>query len=307
MKLTLCLASSFLVANLALGACSDDAKTGTDTAVDTTSDVGGDATSAADSSPTTATDTTADSQADVGLDTTVAPDSGDATVADTGDDVGADTGDAADGDATAECMYFEEPRLLECGDDLGSFLYWQDFGEAGCPAYYTAGDQRFDTLAELAAAKGCNADCEYIARISVDVLGCLSGHRTGFDEYSADGEGCLEAVYNTPIGPLKDICDWQERACYCTDGDNDTIVDGEDNCPADPNPSQDDGDFDGVGDACDPCLADPDNDVDQDGVCGDVDNCPSISNPPSDCDSNAATPPTQCDSNDNGVGDVCEP
>ena len=40
-----------------------------------------------------------------------------------------------------------------------------------------------------------------------------------------------------------------------------------------------DTDGDGRGDACDYCPADPDNDIDGDGICGDVDNCPGLWNP----------------------------
>lgn len=32
-------------------------------------------------------------------------------------------------------------------------------------------------------------------------------------------------------------------------------------------------DGDGLGDVCDPCPLDPDNDADEDGICGDVDDC----------------------------------
>ena len=49
-----------------------------------------------------------------------------------------------------------------------------------------------------------------------------------------------------------------------------------------------------MGNACDPCPLDPDDDIDGDGVCGDVDNCPNDPNP------------GQEDTNGNGVGDACE-
>jgi len=65
--------------------------------------------------------------------------------------------------------------------------------------------------------------------------------------------------------------------CYCErdgDGDGDEVRDGQDNCPAVPNPDQVDGDDDGHGDACDTCPSWPD--------------------------------PFQVDSDDDGVGDACE-
>ena len=56
-----------------------------------------------------------------------------------------------------------------------------------------------------------------------------------------------------------------------------------------------DSDGDLLGDACDDCPLDADNDIDGDGVCGDVDNCPD--------DANA----DQLDSDDDGLGDACDP
>ncbi|MCB9613058.1 MAG: thrombospondin type 3 repeat-containing protein [Sandaracinus sp.] len=52
--------------------------------------------------------------------------------------------------------------------------------------------------------------------------------------------------------------------------------------------------MDGRGDACDPCAFDPDDDVDGDGLCADVDNCPEVANP------------DQADANGDGRGDACK-
>ncbi|MCP3935502.1 MAG: hypothetical protein GY708_09045, partial [Actinomycetia bacterium] len=89
------------------------------------------------------------------------------------------------------------------------------------------------------------------------------------------------------------------------------------NCPDDPNSGQANGDGDPLGDACDTCPADPDNDIDSDGVCGDVDNCPDDPNSGQadgdgdlvgDVCDNCPTisNPGQEDIDDNGVGDACE-
>ncbi|MFN3200194.1 MAG: thrombospondin type 3 repeat-containing protein [Bradymonadia bacterium] len=55
-----------------------------------------------------------------------------------------------------------------------------------------------------------------------------------------------------------------------------------------------DGDGDAVPDASDACPEDPDNDIDGDGVCGNVDNCSTTSNS------------SQSDSDNDGIGDACD-
>lgn len=75
------------------------------------------------------------------------------------------------------------------------------------------------------------------------------------------------------------------------DRDEDTVLDGLDNCPASANLSQSDSDDDGIGDACDSFVG---VDSDSDNVADGIDNCPLIFNP------------DQLDSSGSGRGDVCE-
>ncbi len=77
------------------------------------------------------------------------------------------------------------------------------------------------------------------------------------------------------------------RDCVDPDDDDDTILDGDDNCPLDQNEFQENMDDDEFGDICD-------NDRDGDGYDNDVDNCPGTFNP------------DQTDDNHNDIGDDCE-
>ncbi|HXV76233.1 MAG TPA: thrombospondin type 3 repeat-containing protein [Candidatus Polarisedimenticolaceae bacterium] len=100
------------------------------------------------------------------------------------------------------------------------------------------------------------------------------------------------------------------------DGESDGVGDVCDNCPSVSNASQTDGDGDGAGDVCDPCPADPDDDIDGDGFCGDVDNCPFVTNAQSDQDGDGVgdlcdncpndANSDQADGDGDGIGDVCD-
>ncbi len=80
----------------------------------------------------------------------------------------------------------------------------------------------------------------------------------------------------TPTGPdgsPSDGCDGSINRLWIddlvSDLDDDGVLDGDDNCPRDPNPGQADGDSDGVGDVCDNCVDEPNEDQrdrDRDGL-----------------------------------------
>ncbi len=78
-----------------------------------------------------------------------------------------------------------------------------------------------------------------------------------------------------------------------SDNDGDGIVDLCDNCPGLYNPDQLDDDIDGLGNDCDNCPNDPFNDADNDGVCGDLDNCENYN-------------PGQEDTDGDGEADACD-
>jgi Thrombospondin type 3 repeat len=86
------------------------------------------------------------------------------------------------------------------------------------------------------------------------------------------------------------------------DDDNDGKINGQDNCPLHSNPNQEDSNQDGLGDACPDGhiptgggngKCSPEKDLDNDGVCIELDNCPTTPNP------------DQADYNNDGIGDSC--
>lgn len=214
---------TFIAFALSLAACSDDTggtDTSADTAADTSADTAADsvddtaADSADDTTPDTASDSTADSAADA-IDETAADSAAD-SADDTTSDTAVDSADSADTADTSACEYLDEPRVIQCGQALKQISYWVDFAHPDtCAPYYTRDDHRYDTFTALATGEGCDPTCEYIARQAVDFIRCDGAGRSGYESFSADGEGCLEQVYRTADGIFSDLCFWAVYNCYC--------------------------------------------------------------------------------------------
>ncbi|ASJ72986.1 thrombospondin type 3 repeat-containing protein [Granulosicoccus antarcticus] len=126
----------------------------------------------------------------------------------------------------------------------------------------------------------------------------IGPYELDLQEFDGDEDGVIDSEDNCPV----DANEGQENldgdafgdACDDIDnrdGDSDTVENFEDNCPMVANPDQKDSDSDGVGDACD---ITPTGDVDGDGVDDEIDNCRSIEN--SD----------QLDTDKDGFGDLCD-
>jgi hypothetical protein len=207
----LCTTACFLF----ITACGDDDKPAADTSqpsdTSETSDSGevaGPDTSEPDATADTSADTEPDTTADAEPDT-----SADAEP-DTSADAEPDTSADAEPD-TSGCEYFEEPRILQCGQAYAQVLYWLDFERPECTPYWTRGEARYDTVEELATAEGCDASCVYVATQGVDFIRCDGQGRSGFETFSADGEGCDDSLYRTEDGIFPDLCLWAVYACYC--------------------------------------------------------------------------------------------
>jgi len=97
------------------------------------------------------------------------------------------------------------------------------------------------------------------------------------DNCPDDTNPTQEDTDNDSIGDACDNCPIMSNLDQF-DNDTDGVGDVCDNCLTDSNPEQIDTDNDTLGDVCDNCQNDPYNDIDNDGNCGDIDNCPSTPN-----------------------------
>lgn len=174
-----------LLLALAISACGDTPKPQTDTDDDTTAPDTDDAAVDSDTD-----DTTADAEADTTLDVEVSP------------------------PCTPDAEIFDDPRVILCGSTLTFVFYGEDLSPSACPPYYRFNDTKYPSLEALAAAENCDANCEYRGTMGVDLIGCESGFRTGYEVYEPlTDNACLDAVYATPIGLLPDLCLWPEKTC----------------------------------------------------------------------------------------------
>ncbi|TLM65234.1 MAG: hypothetical protein FDZ69_10770 [Deltaproteobacteria bacterium] len=112
----------------------------------------------------------------------------------------------------------------------------------------------------------------------------------------SDADGVCGNLDNCPVNANADQANFDLDAMgnVCDpDDDNDSYLDGADAFPY--NPAEwADSDLDGLGNNGDACPLDPQNDIDADGVCGNLDNCPTVANA------------SQTNSDDDLVGDVCD-
>lgn len=118
--------------------------------------------------------------------------------------------------------------------------------------------------------------CENYVEIITCVVNACEGH-TGYCSVFSHGESFADTDCDGVI----------DQTSYSDQGPND-------NCTQSCNPDQTNSDTDAYGDSCDPCPFDPGNDIDADGVCGEVDNCPAHHNT------------QQSDADTDGFGDVCD-
>ena len=186
----------------------------------------------------------------------------------------------SDGDGAADCFD-------ECPNDPDAIVA----GPCGCAGEEidTDGDGVFDCI------DGCPEDA---GKVDPGVCGC------GVADVDSDGDGTLDCLDGCPADPGK----IEPGVCGCgvadIDSDGDTYLDCQEACPFDPfkiepgvcgcGVADTDSDGDTIADCVDVCPFDADNDIDGDGVCGDVDNC--VDTPNAD----------QANADGDAAGDACD-
>ena len=206
--------------------------------------------------------------------------------------------------------YFNQISNDNCPSDPSKI----DPGACGCGVG--------DTDSDGDGTEDCNDACPGDpGKTAPGICGC------GRPETDSDGDGMPDCNDRCPNDPNKIV----SGACGCgiadTDSDGDGTANCNDLCPSDPDKvapgtcgcgiADTDSDGDGTANCNDPCRFDRDDDIDADGACADIDNCPFLFNPgqedtdgdgPGDaCDNcpmvfNAA----QVDSDLDGIGDACD-
>jgi len=160
-----------------------------------------------------------------------------------------------------------------------------------------------------------------------DLIGDFCDADADGDGVETDGDGSGNSFDNRCANNETMNCDDNCPTVYNPmqeDLDDDLVGDVCDNCMTAGNTFQTDADFDGLGDICDP---DPDGDEDPntpfidncpaaynptqedddaDGLGNLCDNCASVYNPASDCDTDPGTAAVQCDLDGDGLGDACD-
>ncbi len=170
-------------------------------------------------------------------------------------------------------------------DADGNLLWKGQFG-----TYYEYGSDSTESASGIAIDSKDN----------IFITGYSEGHFAGYgsnnnnskDAFVVKGWACPFDFDQDDFANIDDNCSAVANADQA-DIDADQIGDVCDNCTVADNSNQSDRDYDGIGDQCDLCVNDPYNDFDNDGVCADLDNCPSVSN-------------DQTDSDFDGIGDDCD-
>ena len=189
---------------------------------------------------------------------------------------------------------FDDWRLPNV-NELQSMVDYNRYGPSFDPTYFQVGSVFYYTWSSTTNVYSPNKAWYidfymYGGGISSDYksssdycVRCVRGEMS--DSFGdLDDDGILDNIDNCPYVYNPDQ----------TNSDGDSRGDACDNCPFIDNENQADSDMDGIGDVCDRCPQDPLNDIDNDGVCGNIDNCPNIYNP------------DQADSDGDGIGDECD-